>query len=220
MKNYLRKILRLCGYKIVRYESLPYNRRVLETYEIFDFLVQILYKERLKGVFIECGFGYGRSFSVLSHFAVKFNHKIYGFDSFIGFPKVLDFDKSERKPKKGQWSVRTLNEAERYIKSLGLFNSNEQYCIQQLIINNNTINPIPDKEIALLHLDLDLYEGYKYALKIFFDQVQIGGIILFDEYNSPKWPGATRAINEFLHSNNISPDSLKQVGSKYYLIKS
>ena len=87
-----------------------------------------------------------------------------------------------------------------------------------MVFDKNTKNPIPNQKIALLHLDLDLYEGYKYALEIFWDQIQIGGIILFDEYRDPKWPGATKAVDEFLVSKNLN-HQIKEISSKYFIIK-
>lgn len=53
--------------------------------------------------------------------------------------------------------------------------------------------------IALLHLDVDLYESYKTALDWLWPFVSPGGIVTFDEYRSEAFPGATRAIDEFLH---------------------
>jgi hypothetical protein len=118
MKYLFKKSLRKLGYKIVPYDSIPYNRRFLEIYEVFKDLNLILEKNAVKGVFVECGFGYGRSFAVLSHFAVKGTRDVYGFDSFKGFPNVLEIDDSNRNPKNGEWAVRTLSEANNFIKSL------------------------------------------------------------------------------------------------------
>jgi len=220
MKYLFKRSLRKLGYKIVRYESIPYNRRFLEIYEVFKDLNSILEKNSVKGVFVECGFGYGRSFSVLSHFAVKGKRNIYGFDSFTGFPNVLGIDDSNRNPKNGEWAVRTLSEANNFIKSLGVFNTKSDYHLSQVVFDKKTKNPIPNQAIALLHIDLDLYEGYKYALEIFWDQIAIGGIILFDEYNLVQWPGATAAINEFLLEKDLNLDYIKQLNGKHYIVKS
>jgi hypothetical protein len=220
MKYLFKRSLRKLGYKIVRYESIPYNRRFLEIYEVFKDLNSILEKNSVEGLFVECGFGYGRSFSVLSHFAVKGKRNIYGFDSFTGFPNVLGIDDSNRNPKNGEWAVRTLSEANNFIKSLGVFNTKSDYHLSQVVFDKKTKNPIPNQAIALLHIDLDLYEGYKYALEIFWDQIAIGGIILFDEYNLVQWPGATAAINEFLLEKDLNIDYIKQLNGKHYIVKS
>ena len=49
----------------------------------------------------------------------------------------------------------------------------------------------------MLHLDCDLYESYKISLTNLYDKVVAGGIIMFDEYDDQRWPGARRAIDEF-----------------------
>ena len=51
--------------------------------------------------------------------------------------------------------------------------------------------------IALLHLDGDLYESYKGPARDPVRQSRQGGIIMFDEYDDPRWTGARKAIDEF-----------------------
>ena len=145
--------------------------------------------------------------------------KIYGFDSFSGFPNIVELDHSVRNPIKGEWAVRTLKEAKDSIKGLGLFNNDQDYELIEIVFDKNTKNPIPKEKICLLHIDLDLYDGYKNALEIFWDQISLGGIIVFDEYNEPNWPGATFAVNQFLEDKNISLDELQKINNKYYLTK-
>lgn len=219
MRRYLSKLLRLFGLKIVRYSVIPYNKRILENYQVFSHLIKIVDESAVQGALVECGFGYGRSFAVMSHFAVESNRKIWGIDSFVGFPNVSDFDLSSRNPKNGEWYVRSLAEARESINSLGIFEDEDDFQLIKLIFDEYTNNPIPDEKIALLHIDLDLYQGYKHALEIFWDQLQCGGIVLFDEYDDVKWPGATRAINEFLDNKNISLDQIIKLRSKHYIQK-
>ena len=219
MKFSARKLLRSRGYKIVRYESLPYSKRILKLYETFDYLTKVIQENSVQGQFVECGYGYGRSFTVLSHFSTRMNRKIYGFDSFCGFPNISESDHSIRNPIKGEWAVRTLKEAQDSIIGLGLFNNDQDYELIELVFGENTKNPIPKEKICLLHIDLDLYDGYKNALEIFWDQISSGGIILFDEYNEPNWPGATLAVNQFLEDKNINRDEIQEVNNKYYVIK-
>ena len=57
--------------------------------------------------------------------------------------------------------------------------------------------PQYEGRIALLHLDGDLYESYKVSLETLYEKVAPGGIIMFDEYLDQRWPGATKAIDEF-----------------------
>jgi len=109
MKHFLRNLLRKLGSKVIAYETLTYHKSIFEIYEVFNCLIGILKNNSTQGSFVELGFGQGSSFSVLSHFAVNEKRKIFGLDSFIGFPKVLDLDSSIRNPKVGEWSVRNLS---------------------------------------------------------------------------------------------------------------
>ena len=52
--------------------------------------------------------------------------------------------------------------------------------------------------IALLNLDVDLYESYCDCLRHLGPRVT--GVIVYDQYRSPKWPGATQAVDECLPS--------------------
>ena len=161
VKFFAKKLLRGIGYKLVRYESLAYNKRILSLYETFDYLSKIIQKNSIQGQFVECGYGYGRSFAVMSHFSTRLERKIYGFDSFSGFPSIVEFDESIRNPIQGEWAVRTLKEAQDSIKGLGLFDSEQDYELIELVFDKNTKNLITKELISLLHIDLDLYNGYK-----------------------------------------------------------
>lgn len=80
------------------------------------------------------------------------------------------------------------------------------------------------EKIALLHIDVDLYGSYKTVLETLYDQVQAGGIIAVDEYvdtfDVAKFPGAQKAIDEFLNSRNIASSFRRDASTgKYYFIK-
>ena len=74
-----------------------------------------------------------------------------------------------------------------------------------------------ERPIALLHLDCDLYQSYMDALRWLYDRVVPGGLILFDEYEDPAFPGGRKAIDEFLATK---PEQVQShpVG-KSYIVK-
>ena len=51
--------------------------------------------------------------------------------------------------------------------------------------------------IAVAHIDCDLYEPMKAGLEWFYPRLAPGGMMLLHDYSSGKWPGVTRAIDEF-----------------------
>lgn len=56
----------------------------------------------------------------------------------------------------------------------------------------------PGVRFSLIHFDCDLYAPTKAALDALWQRVSRGGVLLFDEYGIPDWPGETKAVDEFL----------------------
>lgn len=65
---------------------------------------------------------------------------------------------------------------------------------------------------------MDLYQSYKTCLEHLFPKVVSGGIVLFDEYDTPNWPGAKKAIDEYFKGTSYRPQKDAESG-KYFLIK-
>src|ERR1017187_6372620 len=63
----------------------------------------------------------------------------------------------------------------------------------------------PGLRIALLNLDVDLYEPTKAALESLYPLVVSGGIVLFDDYGWEQWPGASRAVDEYFAAIGEKP---------------
>jgi len=62
---------------------------------------------------------------------------------------------------------------------------------------------IPDK-IAVLRLDTDWYNTSKYELEQMYDNVVMGGVIIFDDYY--QWYGQRLATDEFFESIHVKCD--------------
>lgn len=56
----------------------------------------------------------------------------------------------------------------------------------------------PGVRFSLIHFDCDLYAPTKAALEALWPKVSRGGVVLFDEYGIPDWPGEAQAVDEFL----------------------
>ena len=57
--------------------------------------------------------------------------------------------------------------------------------------------------LALLYVDLDLYEPTKAALEHLVPRMPKGSIIAFDQLNSSAWPGETTAVLQTLGIRNL-----------------
>jgi O-methyltransferase len=57
---------------------------------------------------------------------------------------------------------------------------------------------VADKTFSLVHIDVDLYEPTRDSFAFFYNRLNVGGIIICDDYGFTTCPGATKACDEFL----------------------
>ena len=190
----------------------------------------LLYMERVfqaigkkDGAFVECGVGKGRTFAVLAILSALEGkeRKIIGFDSFSGFPEPSYKDQSPRQAKKGDWHITSPEIIRKRLVASGI-SLEVQNGIVEIIPGffEQTLSSWRAQPIALLHLDVDLYDSYKICLETLYPYVVSGGAVLFDEYidSENKWPGAVLAIDEFFLSLPVAPKK-DDASGKYYVIK-
>jgi len=131
--------------------------------------------------------------SILVDLALKYQIQIYSFDSSQGIPNPSSEDESARNPKRGDWARRTVEEARMQLVDFGLpenFVNHDVIFVPGFV--EKTLREIRTPPLRLLHLDLDLYSGYKSALERLYEYVVDSGVIRFDEYGELKWPGQQR----------------------------
>ncbi len=189
----------------------------------------------IKGDIVECGVGRGRS--LITILAInrlkkimnpKFTRKVFALDSFEGFPSPHKFDKSSRNPKKGEWSESPNKQFKYSVKSLKKIISLAELDSKEINIVkgffDKTTEKLKVKKISILHLDGDLYDSVLSPLNNLWKKVSIGGIVVIDDYIVDKrlsknegFPGARRAINEFLKKNSNFDFKVSIRGSPYLL---
>ena len=59
----------------------------------------------------------------------------------------------------------------------------------------------PQLKIALLHIDVDIYEPSKVILENMYDSVVNGGVIVLDDYGV--FPGETKAVDDFFKDKDV-----------------
>ncbi|GMU57449.1 MAG: hypothetical protein AMXMBFR33_65950 [Candidatus Xenobia bacterium] len=183
--------------KYVRLQALT---RFLVRYELMRKVVGI------KGSIVECGVfgGFGlMSWANLSSILepTNFQRRIYGFDSFSGFPDVSEEDKAGRGiAQTGQLRNNSHDELEQIIKAYDANRYLGHMAKVELIDGDATktiprfIETHPHTLISLLFLDFDLYEPTLVALQNFLPRMPKGAIVAFDELDHPLWPGETLAL--------------------------
>jgi hypothetical protein len=106
---------------------------------------------------------------------------------------------------------------EELLKIITLYGLNEKLLIHKGLIQDTVpdfVESNPESVFSFLYFDADLYEPAKIMLDNFSQRLSVNGVILFDEWNTPEWPGETRAVTEFLDNNKnfemIQPEYTKQ----------
>lgn len=179
-------------------------------YEIFKRILNV------QGSIVECGVAYGSglmSFATFSAIFEPVNHtrKIIGFDTFEGFPRLSEKDKAGQDPnaREGGMKVDSYTELN---KCISLFDQNRfvGHLNKVELVKGDLTKTAPEYlknnphlVVALLYLDLDLYEPTKVAIQTFLPRMPKGAIIAFDELNHPDWPGETLVVLEEIGIRNL-----------------
>jgi hypothetical protein len=189
-----------------KYISRQSMARFMARHELFTKSMNI------KGSIIECGVHYGGGVMAWAKMSatlepVAFNRRIFGFDTFEGFPSVHEMDKTgQEHPEhtEGAFSSHD-NILDELNECISEFDDNRfipQYDKVKLIKGDATktipqfVEENQQLMISLLYLDFDLYEPTKVALEHFLPRMPKGAILAFDEVNNDHWPGETMAMLE------------------------
>jgi len=133
---------------------------------------------------------------------------VYGFDNWKGFTELTKEDgKNEMDVDKLVGGFSPEKYYEELIDAISIFDNDRFVAWKpriKLQIGNieDTIGTFceenPGLRFSLIHFDCDLYAPTKAALDVLWSRVQRGGVLLFDEYGIPEWPGETQAVDEWI----------------------
>lgn len=154
----------------------------------------------LEGDVIECGVYRGSSLFRICR-ALKAGGAdtvVYACDSFEGFPddRVTTRDTTLFRPLgKLRAKFRLAGDVPDRIRRFSA-----HYGVPVQVVKGYFSNTLPSltlRRLRFIHLDVDIYESYKECLERLYPLLTPGGVVVFDDYGSPKWPGAKRAVDEF-----------------------
>lgn len=186
--------------------------RQLAHYELFKLTVD------LPGHYADFGVYFGKSFfswhkflEVLTPTAT--HKKVIGFDSFAGFPDLHELDGVEdanlQKEVGGLSSKSFLEE----FKALMELHNNDAVLPTgrgQIVEGDITktlpafIETNPETRFCLINIDVDIYAPTRSVLEICWDLLVPGGVVILDEYGTSRWPGETRAWDEFARERKLT----------------
>lgn len=204
MENYTVDVSKKWDYENGFYLTCETSRigKLLNHLEIYNKIVD------LPGDIVEFGVYKGTSLVRLMSFRNllenESSRKVYGFDIFGKFPDVLelasDKDFVERFETQGGFGI-SKQELEMHLRTKGFSNFE--------LIAGDIMQTLPEfvsghkaEKIALLHIDVDVYEPSKMILETLWERVVKGGILMLDDYGTVE--GETKAVDEFFSGNNAT----------------
>ena len=163
---------------------------------LWSFMLNIkqIIEEKIPGDFAELGVWRGNTASVLAHYAILNNRKVFLFDTFEGFNnRDLQGIDSDKEMKFHDTSIDLVK------KVIGASSSScdfiAGYFPDSISENHRTT------KYAIVSLDCDLYEPMKAGLDFFYPLMPQGGLFLLHDYSSLYWAGAKKAIDDFCAKN-------------------
>jgi len=186
--------------------------RFLSHYEIFKKV------SHLPGVIIDLGVFRGASTFTWAKLCEIFcptdaRKTVYGFDTFEGFPSLSGEDGPVNTPQDvrigGYFGGKTIERDLLWARAAMDHDRHLSHVPRIEFIKGDVIETVPafvkmkgnGLRIALLNLDLDLYEPTKVALEHFAPLMTKGGIIIVDEYAVDTFGGESKAVDEYFHKN-------------------
>jgi hypothetical protein len=180
-----------------------------------------LYKKivNLPGEIVECGVFKGASLIRFASYREilesQFSIKIIGLDAFGKFPDNVSMATDREFIKNFETDAGNGIAKDELEKILEHKMFKNIFLIKGFIPDSfqEYFSKKPATQIALLHIDVDVYEATKACLDYLYERVVKGGIIVFDDYGQVD--GATRAINEFIKSIGKSDNAIKKLPYNY-----
>jgi O-methyltransferase len=196
--------------------------------------VKYILNNNIEGDIVECGVDNGNFEYIWINELLQQNQvrDIYLYDTFNGLTKPGEFDytcenariyKMKKEQVLEEWTSHVINETtnswcytplnivQNYLNSTGYPQEKLHYIVGDVMETLTQKENIPDK-IAILRLDTDWYESSKIELEQLYNNVVIGGVIIFDDYYH--WDGQRRATDDFFIKINVKYEFVNIGNSK------
>ncbi|WP_306279881.1 TylF/MycF/NovP-related O-methyltransferase, partial [Streptomyces malaysiensis] len=178
--------------------------RIGRTDEALDSYRQV---REVPGVIMEFGVLHGRHLATLTALRGVYEpynsvRRIIGFDTFAGFPDISPVDQVSPSAVVGRFgttypdhlrevlAAHELGEPMGHVQRTFVIEGDARETVPKYLEEN------PQTVIALAYFDMDLYAPTHEVLDSIRSYLTKGGIVAFDEFAHPKWPGETAAFRE------------------------
>lgn len=198
--KFLKKILIIewTGFDL-NYKSVDY---VIGHYRLYEKI------KNVPGHIIELGTGSGRNSLIFGRF-ISINHqekykKVYGFDTFKGYPKnVLELNKNLDSKSHKEFSFQDVNlrmEQNQLSQIVTLIQGVLPNSIEDFLKTKDYAFSKGSLKISLIYVDCNDFETAKKSLMILKDYLSVGAIIAVDE---TRLGGETKALDFFSKQMNL-----------------
>lgn len=181
---------------LAAHEVLKANTMV-DIYRCYELWALVEQCGRLGGDILEVGVWQGGTGCLMAVKArlMGFKSKVYLADTFTGVVKAGEMDASYRGGEHADTSVDIVLKSK---DTLGLSN------VELLagIFPEETAAPLENSQFSLCHIDVDVYASARDVLDWVWPRLQVGGVVVFDDYGTIQTPGITRLVNERLGTPN------------------
>jgi len=182
--------------------------RFLSHYELFKMMCMIPGNIIDIGVYRGCStFTWAKLCEIFCPTDIR--KKVYAFDTFEGFTELSEFDgcvnENEDVKKGGYFCGENIENDLRLAQDAMNFDRHLHHINRIEFIKGDVVKTIPEFintkgpgfRVALLNLDVDLYNPTKIALEYFVPLMVRGGIIILDEYAVDTFGGESYAVDEY-----------------------
>jgi hypothetical protein len=165
----------------------PKKRLIGRPFALWQFVQGIAH---LEGNTAECGVGSGRSSHLICAATENETRMHHIFDSFEGLSEIRPEDHTpHRQWKKGE-CARPLEAVDRAL------NDHKRITYWPGWIPDR-FGGVSDCEFIFVHVDVDLYQPTRDSVRFFYPRLVPGGMLLCDDYASPRCPGARKAMDDY-----------------------
>lgn len=121
--------------------------------------------------------------------------RLYLFDTFEGMPQT---DIQRDWHREGDFSDTSAAAVAAYVGHADL-------CVIREGFIPDTFTGLDSAQIALAHIDLDIYRSLIDCITFVWPRLSFGGFVVFDDYGFPTCPGARAAVDDFFRGRNAVP---------------
>ncbi|MDD2850947.1 MAG: macrocin O-methyltransferase [Desulfuromonadaceae bacterium] len=145
----------------------------------------------------------------LEHYHAASRH-LFGFDTFQGFTSITEKDMTGKDEPAFKKKGGLTGNRETFFDLLECYRKDSSIANRMHIIEGDIVETFPEflktnsfARFSFCLMDFDMYVPTKTVLDNLYELMVPGGIIAFDEYGFPLFPGETDAVDEFVSKYDL-----------------